>query len=321
MFTRFDAAARLAMVAALVVFLAMLWLFQGLGEGNWRFVLALRATKLASLALVAASVGVATVLFQTVAQNRILTPAIMGFDALYLLIQSLAVTGLGTIGFASLPTGAKFLLEAMLLTGVSVALFGALLGRASAETIGRTILTGMILGVMFRSGAVLVGRLLDPNEYAIVQQASFANFSRPAGGTLGWAALIALPALAVSHWLGPQLDVLGLGRDRAISLGSAHRRMVLGVLALVAVLTAVSTALVGPVAFFGLIVAGLAHALLPGARHRALLAGAALLAMALLISGQWAFERVLGLRATLSVVIEFAGGLFFLVLLLRGRVR
>ncbi len=31
--------------------------------------------------------------------------------------------------------------------------------------------------------------------------------------------------------------------------------------------------------------------------------------------------RVLGLAATLSVVFEFAGGLFFLVLLLKGRFR
>ena len=53
--------------------------------------------------------------------------------------------------------------------------------------------------------------------------------------------------------------------DAALRTGMESIR---GALALVAGLTAVSTALVGPVAFFGLIVAGLAHSLLPGARHR-----------------------------------------------------
>jgi len=313
---------RTALLIALLLALAVaLWLFQGLGPGNTRFVLGLRATKLAALALVAASVGMATVLFQTVTQNRILTPAIMGFDALYLLIQSLAVAALGTVGFAMLPAGAKFAAETLLMTAVAVALFGALLGRAAPDSIGRTILTGVVLGILFRSGATLIARMLDPNAHAVVQAASFADFGRPAAGTLGWAATVALPAMALALALGPRLDLLALGRERAVPLGLQHRTMVLTTLALVALLTAVSTALVGPVAFFGLIVAGLAHALAPGARHRVLLLTAAALAATLLIGGQWAFERVLGLRATLSVVIEFAGGIFFLALLLKGRIR
>ena len=65
--------------------------------------------------------------------------------------------------------------------------------------------------------------------------------------------------------------MLALGRDPAVSLGLAHRGMVLGVLGLVAVLVWVSTALVGPVAFLGLIMAGLAHGLMRSARHAALL--------------------------------------------------
>ena len=307
-------------LAALILAMIGVWMLQGLG-GNWRFVLALRAEKLAALCLVAAAIGMATILFQTVTQNRILTPAIMGFDSLYLLLQSLAVASLGPVGFSALPAGVKFLAETALLIAVAVLLFGALLGRASANSIARTILTGVILGVLFRSGTALTGRLLDPNDYAVVQQASFANFARPAGDTTLWAALVALPAMGVALWLGPRLDILALGRERAISLGLEHRAMVLTSLALVAMLTAVSTALVGPIAFFGLIVAGLTHALAPGARHVTLLGFAAGLAILILLCGQWIFERLLGMSATLSVVIEFAGGMLFLTLLLKGKIR
>lgn len=312
--------ARFTALGGLFAAVSALWLFQGLGS-NWHFVLDLRLVKLAALVLVAASVGMATVLFQTVAQNRILTPAIMGFDSLYRLIQGVLVAGLGIVGFAGLPPGAKFAADALVMTGVAVGLFGMLLGQARGDSIGRTILTGVILGILFRSGALLIERMLDPNEYSIVQQVSFANFSRPSTEALGWAVLAAVPAMVAALWLSPQLDVLALGPERAISLGLPHRRLVLGTLALVAVLTAVSTALAGPVALFGLIITGLAHATLPDARHLPLLAAAALIAAVLLVGGQWAFERVLGLKATLSVVIEFAGGLFFLSLLLRGRVR
>lgn len=311
---------RIAGVAALLALCIGLWLFQGL-TGNRAFVLELRAGKLAALLLVGAAVGMATVLLQSVAQNRILTPSIMGFDALYLLAQSAALAALGPSAFAALPAGPKFGLEAGVMTLAAVALFGALLGRRGPGDIGRTILTGIILGILFRAGAGLIGRMLDPNAYAVVQAASFANFGRPAVETTAWAAALALPAMALALWLGPRLDVMALGRERAVSLGLDYRAMMIGALALVAGLTAVSTALVGPVAFFGLIVAGLAHGLAPGARHRSLLTLAALIAAVMLVGGQWAFERVLGLRATLSVVIECAGGIVFLALLMRGKIR
>ena len=74
-------------------------------------------------------------------------------------------------------------------------------------------------------------------------------------------------------------------------------------------------------AFFGLLVAGLAHGLAPSARHAVLLPAAGLIGAAILVVGQTLFERLMGQTATLSVVVEFAGGLFFLFLLLKGRVR
>lgn len=166
---------------------------------------------------------------------------------------------------------------------------GALLGRAGGRDIGRAILSGVILGVLFRSGATLVTRLLAPNANAVVQSVSFANVSRLSVETTLWAAGLT----------GPTIVLVTLG--------------------IVAVLTASATAPVGPVPFFRLIVAGLAHSLAPGARHRNLLLLAAGLAAVGLIGGHWTFERWLGLKATLSLVIEFAGGVLFLTLLIRGR--
>lgn len=248
----------LAGLAGLLLALSGLWLFQGLGTGNRGFILELRAVKLGGLVTVAASVAVATVLFQTVSANRVLTPSIMGFDALYVLLQTLLVAGLGVAGFAALPTGTKFAAEVALMTLLACLLFGLLLGRG-ARDIPRTILTGVILGVMFRAMSEFVARILDPNEFAVVQGASFASFSRVDAALLPFAAALTLAGIAVALALAARLDVLALGRDPAVSLGLRFDGMVIGVLALVAVLVSVSTALVGPVTFFGLIVAGMAH--------------------------------------------------------------
>ncbi len=299
---------------------AGLYLFWGLRAANWAFVLELRATRLAALTVVGASVGVATVLFQTVSTNRILTPSIMGFDALYVLMQTAGVAFLGISGFAALPGGPKFLLETAGLVAAALLLFGTLLGRG-AQDLPRMILTGVILGILFRSAAGFVGRLLDPNAYAVVQQASFATFSQVEPGLLPWAGLLALSAMGFALALAPRLDVLALGRRTSVPLGLAHDRLALLTLGLVAVLVASATALVGPIGFFGLIVASLAHALTERARHAALLPAAALSAVALLVGGQFLFERLLHLEGTLSIVVELAGGLFFLWLLMKGRIR
>lgn len=310
----------LAALAALLALSSLIWMFQGIGGGNRGFILTLRATKLAGLVTIGAAIGVATVLFQSVAANRVLTPSIMGFDALYVLLQSLLVATLGTTGFVTLDPTLKFLAETAAMIVLAGLLFGTLLGRG-ARDIPRMILTGVILGVLFRSISSFVGRILDPNAYAVVQSASFASFGSLDSALLVPGTAITLAAVAAAMVLAARLDVLALGRTMAVSLGLRFDRMVVLTLALVAVLVSVSTALVGPVAFFGLLVAGMAHGLSPSDRHAVLLPSAGLIGSLILVAGQTLFERAMSQPATLSVVVEFLGGLFFLYLLLKGRIR
>ena len=310
----------LIVLAALLAGFCALWMLQGLPEAGRPFILKLRLTKLGGLITVGAAVAVATMLFQTVAANRVLTPSIMGFDALYVLLQTVLVSSLGTTGFVMLPPQLKFLAEVAVLCLLATLLFGTLLANG-ARDIPRMILTGVILGVMFRSLSGFLSRLIDPNTFAVVQSLQFASFNTIKADLLPWAAVLCGFAIVTAWLVGPRLDVLALGRKTAIPLGLRYDRMVVVALALVSLLVAVSTALVGPVAFFGLIVAGLTHGLAGGARHRLMLPAAALIAANMLVGGQLLFERALGQQATLSVVVEFLGGLFFLYLLIRGRVR
>jgi iron complex transport system permease protein len=287
-------------------------------RGAWSFLLPFRAERLAALALVGASVGVATVLFQTIAGNRILTPSIMGFDAVYGLAQTGLVFLLGGIGFAMLDARLKFLLETATMIGAAMTLVALLLGRGRHD-LHRMLLVGVILGTFLRSLAGFMQRLMDPNAFAVVQGASFASFSKVRTDLLLVAAVLAALGLAAAWRQRRALDVVALGRPVAIGLGVDHDRLCRRALGVVALLVSVSTALVGPVAFFGLIVASLAHVVVRAPQHAALLPAAAMIGATILIAGQTVFERVLGLQATLSVVIEFAGGLLFLFLLLRGR--
>jgi iron complex transport system permease protein len=92
------------------------------------------------------------------------------------------------------------------------------------------------------------------------------------------------------------------------------------VVVVIAVMVAASTALVGPVTFFGLIVANLAYGAV-GHRHLRSVPAAISIGVIALVGGQLILARVLGFGTELPIVIEFAGGLFFIVLVLTGRAR
>lgn len=285
--------------------------------GDWGFILALRGQKLAALLLVGLAMSWATVIFQTITHNRILTPSIMGFDALYLLLLSGVVWGLGAQTYQSLSPQLLMAANVTLLCGSALALFGLVL-RAGQGDLMRLVLTGVILSVLFRSVTSYLQRMIDPNEYAVIQAAAFAKFSRVETDLLALSAVLTALVCAVIWRMRHRLDVLALGHVLATSLGENPRRGEWQVLILVAVLVSVSTSLVGPVTFFGLLVTSLTYQILPTARHGAALTASALIAGIILVGGQTLMERILSLSTPLSVVVEFIGGLTFLILLLRS---
>jgi iron complex transport system permease protein len=306
---------RLIILAALAVLTMLAFMTIGL-RGNIAFVLQLRGLKLLALLQVAISIAVSTVLFQTVTANRILTPSIMGLDALYLFGQTALVFLLGGLGYASLNGGVKFGIEVLMMIALAMILLWPLL-RARVD-MNLMLLMGVTLGLLFRSLSALLSRLIDPNAFAVVQTVSFANFNTLRADLTVLGTLITVIAAALCWRARNVLDVIGLGRDTAIGLGVNWTKAAAGFLLLVAVLVAVSTALVGPVAFFGLLIAALAERLMKTQRHRLLLPAAALVAVIVLVGGQTLLQHGLGGASTLGVVIEFAGGLVFLLLLVLG---
>ena len=299
-----------AALAAAAAFLAI-----GL-KGNIAFVLELRLVKLAALVQVGVAIAISTVIFQTVTGNRILTPSIMGLDALYLFGQMLMVFLLGGVGYVTLDPQMKFGLEVLVLMALASALLLPML--KSRLDMGLMLLAGVVFGVLFRSLHSLLARLIDPNEFSVVQSASFANFNAVRTDLLLFAAVVTVVAAVIAWRTRHVLDIVSLGPDTATGLGVGWAGTVTGLLLLVSALVAVSTALVGPVAFFGLLVAALAERIVNTRRHAVLLPAAALAGVVVLVGGQTLFQHALGNATALGVVIEFVGGLVFLLLLILG---
>lgn len=285
-------------------------------RGPWEFVLPFRATKILTSLLVAYAVAVSTILFQTVTENRILTPAIMGFDNLYILIQTVLLFFLGNTQAVALHPLLRFGVEVLLLVLFSLLLKRWLFGK-ERRSLHLLLLSGVVFGIFFRSLSSFLQRIIDPNEFTFLQDRFFASFNDPREDLLPFAFfLVALVSLFTVRWLR-SLDVLLLGRDAAISLGVEHSRVVSQVLILVAVLVSVSTALVGPITFFGLLVAHLAYLLTGTHRHLPVLCAGVLLALIALVGGQFILEQLFQFNTNLRVIIEFIGGIIFIALLLR----
>ncbi|WP_443112591.1 iron chelate uptake ABC transporter family permease subunit [Devosia sp. ZB163] len=318
-FSRSRPALVLAVLAVLAVVSVVCFMTLD-AKGSWSFVLPFRGRKLLSLVLVAYSVAISTVLFQTVTNNRILTPSIMGFDALYVLIQTGIVFFLGASALNAQDPQLRFVLEVAVMVGFSALLFRWLF-VGEERSLHLLVLVGIVIGILFRSLSQFMQRMLDPNAFNVLQDTFFASFSTVEPTLLLVASLIVLGVSVVVWRLMHVYDVLSLGRAQAINLGVDYKRVVVIILMLVSVLVAVSTALAGPVTFFGLLVVSLAHALIGNSLHKYVLPASALLAVVCLVGGQTVLERVFAFDTALSIIIEFLGGLVFIILIVRGKQR
>ncbi|EET44521.1 iron chelate uptake ABC transporter, FeCT family, permease protein [Neisseria sicca ATCC 29256] len=225
---------------------------------------------------------------------------------------------LGGVGYTSLPLTGKFGFELVMMMGGSLLLFYTLI-RQGGRDLSRMILIGVIFGILFRSLSSLLTRMIDPEEFTAAQANMFANFNTVHSELLGVGALILLASAVVVWRERHRLDVHLLGRDQTINLGINYTRNTLWLLLWIAALVATATAVVGPVSFFGLLAAALANHFAPSVRHSVRLPMTVCVGGILLVGGQTVFEHLLGMKAVLSVVVEFAGGLVFLYLVLKRK--
>lgn len=300
-----------------ILFASSLFFMAYNANGNWDFVLPFRGKKLVLLLTIAYTIGVSTLLFQTLTNNPILTPSILGFDSLYLLIQTALVFTLGGVGFTQLDLISKFGIETSLMLFGSLLLFRTL--NKNNTDLARMILVGVIFGVLFRSLNNLLQRMIDPEEFAVAQSTSFASFNT-ANPTLLWisVSITILSACWIWHHRH-KLDILLLGKDRAIGLGLNYSQFTRQLLVCCALLVAVSTALVGPILFLGLLVCALVNAISPVIAHSVRIPMTVIISSITLVLGQAVFEQLLKMQGVLSVVIEFAGGIVFIYLILKQK--
>ncbi|MEK4513227.1 iron ABC transporter permease [Paenibacillus anaericanus] len=306
---------KLSILVGISILLAVIFMTIDVG-GHWDYVLPRRGKKLFAILLTGTAIAFSTIVFQTITNNRILTPSIIGLDSLYMLIQTLIVFLFGSTTLTMMNKNFRFILAVGLMV-----LFAGLLYRMLFKKEGRNIyhllLIGLIFGTFFSSLSSFMQKLIDPNEFLVIQDKMFASFNNVNSDIL----LIALAGVLLTGIyfakFNKYLDVLALGRDHAVNLGISYDYVVKRMLIVVAILISIATALVGPITFLGLLVANVAYQFLNTYRHKQLIAGASLISFIALVGGQLILERVFTFSTSLSVIINFIGGVYFIYLLLK----
>ncbi|WP_339023750.1 iron chelate uptake ABC transporter family permease subunit [Aeromonas salmonicida] len=302
---------------ALVIVLALLFLLVG-SDLDFDYVIPQRLMRLAAIGLAGICIALSAVTFQTLAGNRLLTPAIMGYEAVYLLLQAVLVLTLGSQSLILLDRQENVLLSLLFMLGYSWIVHRWLF-REGQTNLYQLLLAGLVLTMVLGTFTQFIQLKTSPGEFSILQGFSYATFNRVQPGQLLFGtALITLVGI-MTHRRLAVLDVLSLGRDQAISLGVDYRHTVRLQLALIAVLVAVATSLVGPTAFMGVFVANITYALARTFRHRVTLPLGCAIAIAIFIVAQFLVEQLFNYRTTVSILINLVCGTYFLALMVKTK--
>lgn len=307
---------KIIILGSLSVILTVLFATVGMNANNFEYALWRRLPIMLAIVLTGASITVSSTVFQTITNNRILTPSVLGLDSLYVFIQTFVVFALGSTSGAIANDNINFIISAGLMVVFSGILFKALF-KKEGNNIFFLLLVGIIFGTLFQSLSSFMQMLIDPNEFTIIQDRIFASFNNVNTEILLIAVIIIIFVIAYTLRYLKILDVLSLGRDQAINLGVDYDKVVKIMLVVVSILISVSTALVGPITFLGLLVVNLSREFMNTYKHRDLIIGSILISIIALLGGQLIVERVINFGTTLSVIINLIGGLYFIYLLLK----
>lgn len=275
-----------------------------------------RMNAVIAMAIVAVCQATATVAFQTVTNNRILTPSIMGFESLYVAIHTSTVYFLGAAGLINAHTLEMFVFQLVLMIGLSLVLYTWLLAGNNPD-MHAMLLVGIVLGGGLGAVSTFMQRMLTPSEFDVLTARLFGSVNNADPEYYPLAIPLVIVATGLLIFNSRALNVLSLGRDVSMNLGVDHKKHAIYTLVLVAILIAVSTALVGPMTFLGFLVATLAYQAADTYDHRYVFPMAMLLGYCILSGAYFVMNHIFYAQGVVSIIIELVGGLTFLIVILR----
>ncbi|MGY3481545.1 MULTISPECIES: iron chelate uptake ABC transporter family permease subunit [Staphylococcus] len=313
-----SAKSKLMILFAVTLIAALIYLFIGIDFDIFRYQFISRFRKLVLMILVGGAIAASVVIFQAITTNRLLTPSIMGLDAVYMFVKVLLVFVFGVQSAFVTNIYLSFATSLLVMVVFSLLLFQGIF-RIGDVSIYLILLIGVILGTFFRSITGFLELIINPEDFLAVQSSMFANFDASNSKLVMLCGVILIILIIITVIAIPYLDVLLLGKDQAINLGLSYKMITRLLLILVAILVSVSTSLVGPITFLGLLTVNLAHELMKTYEHKYILPATICLSWLSLFIAQGVVENLFEATTQVSIIIDLVGGTYFIYLLIKRR--
>lgn len=279
------------------------------------YVLSLRIPTLIVMLIAAFAIGGASIVFQSIINNRIVTPCLLGMNAMYTLVHTAVVFVVGSSSIIATNTNISFAVD-LVVMGVTATFIYSYMFKKTGNNVLYVLLIGTVLSSFFGSIQSTMIRVMDPNEYDTLLTTLVADFNNVNSEIIVFSLILIAALIIFLRNDLKLLDVITLGKDQAINLGVDYDRIVRRLMLGVVLCIAVATAMVGPISFLGLIIANLARQLLKTHKHVHLIIGSALIGMLAIIAGQLISQHVYSYAVPISTFVTIGGGIYFLYLLL-----
>ena len=302
------------LLSLMILVSSVLFLLMGINQGSMDYALSKRIPRLIAIILTGGCIGFSTIIFQTITDNRILTPNVMGIDSLYVAIQTVLIFVFGSTSTFVSNKKINFLICLVFMILGTYLLYKLIFKRDNANIIF-VLLIGMICGTFFRSLSSFMQMVIDPIEYLVLQNKLFASFNNVNVDILFLSIVLVLLMIPFVWDDIKYYDVMSLGKDQAINLGVDYDNLMKKSFIIIAILIAISTSLVGPLTFLGILVANITREMMKTYKHSYLITVSILVSIFTLVFGQLLMERILKLSTPVSVVINMIGGIYFMYIL------
>lgn len=284
-------------------------------QATFQSILSRSLPALLGMGTAAVLIAFVSLCFQTIAHSRLLTPSMIGFDAVFVATQTLLVFLFGSNTRLFTNPYLNYGISAGMMVLISVLMYSLIL-RRNHNNLVFLLMFGLVLSGVLRSGTRYLQIIMTEQDFMQVQAATSVTINNMNTRIMYLAVPLMLAiagAILTQHRV---LNVLSLGSDNAKSLGVAPQKTAHLSLVLIALGMSLSTALIGSLAFLGLLAVNIAREILKTYKHLPLFLCSAAVAVLALLLGQALVELLQG-AVPVTAIIDLVGCAYMFYLILK----
>lgn len=274
--------------------------------------------KLAGIIISAALIAVASLSFQTITENRVLTPDMLGIDSIFIGTQSVLIVLSSSLRLLErLFTNGYliFIITCLVMMMFSLLIYSAML-RNNKRNIAFLLLFGLILSNIVQNlvNSSMGMAQMKAQQIQQLQGITGVSVTNMNEQILLIAVIIAIISIGRIGLHCREYDVMQLGETNAQSLGISYSKQFYITLIMIALDMAVTTSLIHSLSFMGLLGISLSRRMFKTYKHSILLIGSLLISISLLILGQSVMDAI-KCTIPISIFISIIGGIYLIYLI------